>query len=41
MRESPRVRIIAGDRAPGADDTARRDIVTMDDFLHGEPQAIE
>jgi hypothetical protein len=25
----------------GADDTARRDIVMMDDFLHGEPQAIE
>jgi len=36
-----RVRITAGDRAPGADDTAHRDIVMMDDFLYGEPQAIK
>jgi hypothetical protein len=35
-----RVRITAGDRAPGADDTPHRDIVMMDDFLYGEPQAI-
>ena len=36
-----RVRITAGDRAPGLDDTAQHDIVMMDDFLYGEPQAIE
>jgi hypothetical protein len=36
-----RVRITTGDKAPGGDDTARRDIVMMDDFLYGEPQAIE
>jgi hypothetical protein len=36
-----RVRITAGDRAPGLDDAARRDIVMMDDFLYGEPQAYE
>jgi hypothetical protein len=35
-----RVKITTGDRAPGADDT-RRDIVMMDDFLYGEPQAIQ
>jgi hypothetical protein len=36
-----RVRITAGDRAPGADDTAHRDIVMMDDFLYGEPQPVQ
>jgi hypothetical protein len=36
-----RVRITTGDKAPGGDDTPRRDIVMMDDFLYGEPQAIE
>jgi len=36
-----RVRITTGDRAPGRDDLARRDIVMMDDFLYGEPQAIQ
>jgi hypothetical protein len=36
-----RVLIVAGDKAPGADDTPRRDIVMMDDFLYGEPAAIE
>ena len=36
-----RVRITAGDSAPGPDDTAQRDIVLMDDFLYGEPKAIE
>jgi hypothetical protein len=35
------VRIKTGDRAPGGNDTARRDIVMMDDFLYGEPQAIQ
>ena len=34
-----RVRITTGDKAPGLDDIARRDIVMMDDFLYGEPQA--
>jgi hypothetical protein len=36
-----RVRITTGDKAPGGDDTPRRDIVMMDDFIYGEPQAIE
>jgi hypothetical protein len=36
-----RVRITAGDSAPGPDDTAQRDVVMMDDFLYGEPKAIE
>jgi hypothetical protein len=36
-----RVRITAGDSAPGPDDTAERDVVVMDDFLYGEPQAIQ
>jgi hypothetical protein len=31
-----RVRIIAGDTAPGPND-GRKDIVMMDDFLYGEP----
>jgi hypothetical protein len=33
------VRITTGDVAPGPDD-GRRDIVVMDDFLYGEPQAL-
>ena len=36
-----RVRIETGDVAPGPDDDARRDIVVMDDFLYGEPQALQ
>ena len=32
-----RVRIIAGDDAPGPDDTANRDIVMLDDFIYAEP----
>lgn len=36
-----RVRIVAGDTAPGGDDTLRHDVVMMDDFLYGEPAAIE
>jgi hypothetical protein len=36
-----RVRITSGDKAPGGDDSTRRDIVMMDDFLYGEPQAIQ
>ncbi len=35
-----RVRIRAGSVAPGANDTATRDIVMMDDFIYGEPQAV-
>ena len=34
-----RVRIITGDSAPGPDD-GKRDIVMMDDFIYGEPQAL-
>ena len=34
-----RVRIITGDAVPGLDDTVR-DIVMMDDFIFGEPQAL-
>ena len=33
-----RVRIISGNSAPGPDD-GKRDIVVMDDFIYGEPQA--
>jgi len=36
-----RVRITTGDKAPGGNDTRRRDIVMMDDFLYGEPKAIQ
>jgi hypothetical protein len=35
-----RVRITAGDVAPGPDDDRKADIVVMDDFIYGEPQAI-
>jgi hypothetical protein len=34
------VRIISGNVAPGADDGGKQDIVTMDDFLYGEPQPL-
>jgi hypothetical protein len=34
-----RVRITAG-ATPGADDTSRVDVVMLDDFIYGEPQAI-
>ena len=34
-----RVRIVTGDAVPGLDD-AIRDIVMMDDFIYGEPQAL-
>jgi hypothetical protein len=33
-----RVRITAGNAAPGPNDEANRDIVMMDDFIYGEPQ---
>ena len=35
-----RVRITAGNVAPGPDDDSTNDIVMMDDFLYGEPQAL-
>jgi hypothetical protein len=35
-----RVRIIAGDSAPGPDDDSKNDIVMMDDFIYGEPRAL-
>jgi hypothetical protein len=35
-----RVRITAGRVAPGPDEDSRRDIVVMDDFIYGEPQAL-
>jgi hypothetical protein len=35
-----RVRIKTGDVAPGPNDTRAHDIVVMDDFLYGEPQAL-
>jgi hypothetical protein len=34
------VRIEAGDVAPGPNDDRRHDIVMMDDFIYGEPQAL-
>jgi len=34
-----RVRITTG-AVPGADDTAKEDVVMMDDFIYGEPQAL-
>ena len=35
-----RVRITAGNVAPGPDDDGKNDIVMMDDFIYGEPQAL-
>lgn len=35
-----RVRITTGNTAPGPNDGRKRDIVMMDDFLYGEPQAV-
>lgn len=35
-----RVRILAGSVAPGPDDSTKREIVMMDDFIYGEPQAL-
>jgi hypothetical protein len=35
-----RVRITAG-ATPGPDDSRRVDVLTMDDFLYGEPQPIQ
>jgi hypothetical protein len=35
-----RVRITSGDAAPGPDDDGKHDIVMMDDFIYGEPQAL-
>ena len=35
-----RVRITTGDAAPGPDDDSKNDIVMMDDFIYGEPQAL-
>jgi hypothetical protein len=34
------VRIRAGNAVPGADDNRKRDVVMMDDFIYGEPEAI-
>jgi hypothetical protein len=34
------VRITSGNAAPGPDDDRERDIVMMDDFIYGEPQAL-
>ncbi len=34
------VRITTGDAAPGPDDDSKNDIVMMDDFIYGEPQAL-
>ena len=35
-----RVRITSGNAAPGPDDGRKDDVVMMDDFIYGEPQAI-
>jgi hypothetical protein len=35
-----RVRVTSGNVAPGPDDRGSRDVVMMDDFLYGEPQAL-
>jgi len=35
-----RVRITSGNVAPGPDDDRKHDIVVMDDFIYGEPQAL-
>jgi hypothetical protein len=34
------VRIMSGNVAPGPDDDGQHDIVVMDDFIYGEPQAL-
>jgi hypothetical protein len=34
-----KVRIVTG-AVPGADDTAKSDVVMLDDFIYGEPQAL-
>jgi hypothetical protein len=36
-----RVRIITGNTTPGPDDDGKNDIVMMDDFIYGEPRAIQ
>jgi hypothetical protein len=35
------VRIRTGNATPGADDSRKRDVVMMDDFIYGEPQAVQ
>lgn len=35
------VRITSGNVAPGPDDTGKADVVMMDDFIYGEPRAIQ
>jgi hypothetical protein len=35
------VRITSGNVAPGPDDSAKADVVVMDDFIYGEPNAIQ
>ena len=35
-----RVRITSGNTAPGPDDSAKQDVVMMDDFIYGEPQPV-
>ena len=35
------VRIKTGNVVPGPYDSAKRDVVMMDDFIYGEPQIIE
>ena len=34
------IRIRTGNALPGSDDSRKRDVVMMDDFIYGEPQAI-
>src|SRR6185369_15271638 len=36
-----RVRITSGNAVPGADDTAKSDVVMMDDFIYAEPKAAQ
>jgi hypothetical protein len=36
-----RVRIIAGNVAPGPNDSQKQDVVMMDDFIYGEPQRLQ
>jgi hypothetical protein len=35
-----RVRITSGDVAPGPNDSAKQDVVMMDDFIYGEPRPV-